>query len=129
MNLGHKYVYDIELVSIYDGDTIRVNVDLGFGHFWKGEDGKGLKLRLYGINAPEVKGKEKIQGLKAKEALEKLLTGSKLILQSHYDKTGKYGRYLATIYVTTVYEDGSGTELLNVNKWLVENGFAEYKEY
>lgn len=133
--LGHKYVYDVELVSIYDGDTVRVNIDLGFGHIWKGDDGKGVKLRLYGINTPELRGDEKEEGLKSKEALVELLKDKDLILKTHKDSTGKYGRYLATLYIPIVTEkethDGFeySTTYLNVNDWLVENGHAEYKNY
>lgn len=131
----HKYIYDIEVLSVYDGDTIRVSIDLGFGLQWKGEDGKGVKLRLYGINTPEVRGKEKEKGLESKQALIDLLKGKRVILKTHKDARGKYGRYLATLFIQTVNEtelhDGLvyNTVFLNVNDWLVENNFAKYKKY
>jgi micrococcal nuclease len=128
-HFNHKYIYDVEVVSIYDGDTVRVNIDLGFGHVWKGTDGKGVKLRLYGINTPEVRGKERPEGLKSKQALVDLLKGNEVILKTHKDSTGKYGRYLATLYVNILNENNEASDTINVNEWLVENGYAEYRNY
>ena len=87
-----KYTYDVEVVSVYDGDTIRVNIDLGFGHVWKGSDGKGVKIRLFGINTPEVRGEQREEGLKSKQYLINLLSGERVVLKTRRDKTGKYGR-------------------------------------
>lgn len=43
----HLYHYRARLVSVYDGDTIRVDLDLGMG-IWR----NNIALRLYGINTP-----------------------------------------------------------------------------
>lgn len=126
--LGNKYIYNVNLRSIYDGDTVRVDVDFGFGHLWRGSDGKGVKLRLYGINTPEVRGEEREQGLVSKQALIDLIGDRRLILQSVKDRTGKYGRYLAILWIETLNESND-TEYINVNDWLVENGYAEKKQY
>lgn len=116
--INHRFIYDIEVVSVYDGDTIRVNIDLGFGVILKG-DGKGVKLRLWGINTPEVRGTERTEGLKSKEALILMLKDKKVTLKTIRDKTGKYGRYLAILYIDDV----------NINEKLVSEGFAEKRMY
>ena len=115
-----KYTYNIEVVSIYDGDTIRVNIDLGFGHIWKGSDGKGVKIRLYGIDTPEVRGVERPEGLKSKQALIDLLEGKSVVLKTIKDKTGKYGRYLGELYI-----QNDDSEWKNVNETLVKDGYAK----
>ncbi len=45
------YNYKAVVKSVYDGDTCTVDIDLGLGTWVHGE-----KLRLYRINAPEVRG-------------------------------------------------------------------------
>ena len=119
----NKYTYNIEVVSVYDGDTVRVNIDLGFGHIWKGSDGKGVKIRLHGINTPEVRGVERPEGLKSKQYLIDLIEGKSVVLKTIKDKTGKYGRYLGILYV------GEGDSWKNINETLVSEGYAIHKTY
>ena len=116
----NKYTYNVEVVSVYDGDTIRVNIDLGFGHVWKGSDGKGVKIRLYGINTPEVRGVERPEGLKSKQYLIDLIEGKSVVLKTIKDKTGKYGRYLGELYI-----QNDDSEWKNVNETLVKEGYAK----
>ncbi len=54
----------IEIVRIYDGDTVFVNINLGMNITMN-----NISIRLYGINTPEVKGVEREEGLKSKDAL------------------------------------------------------------
>lgn len=104
------YLYNAVVTSIYDGDTIRVNIDLGF-NFWKMNE----TIRLSGIDAPELRGIERPLGLKSKEWLEKKIPiGSKIIIQTEKDKQEKYGRYLGTIWA-----DG-----VNINLQMMEEKFA-----
>ena len=51
------YHYKAFVTQVYDGDTVTVDIDLGL-HTWM----KGEKLRLYRINAPELRGEEKEAG-------------------------------------------------------------------
>ena len=118
--MEYLYHYKAEVVSVYDGDTIRVIIDLGFGFSNRGSRGKGTSIRLYGINTPEVRGVERPEGLIAKKALLDLIEGKTVTLRTIKDKTGKYGRYLGII----ILEDGT-----NVNDWLVDNGYAVKAEY
>lgn len=52
------YIYHAVVRSIYDGDTLRVDIDCGF-NIWQ----RNVSLRLKGINAPEVRGEQKAQGI------------------------------------------------------------------
>ncbi|MFK7785354.1 MAG: thermonuclease family protein [Crocinitomicaceae bacterium] len=114
------YHYKARVLSVYDGDTARVAIDLGFGIEWKGSDGRGLSIRLFGLDAPEIRGSEREDGLKSRDALREKILEKTIVLKTIKDATGKYGRYLGVI----LSEEG-----LNVNEWLIENGFAEAKEY
>jgi endonuclease YncB( thermonuclease family) len=51
------YIYKAKVTDVYDGDTITVDIELGF--YTKLQD---QKIRLYGINTPEMKGSDKIKG-------------------------------------------------------------------
>ena len=116
MNL---YYYRARVKSVYDGDTCTVDIDLGLRVWLKGE-----KLRLYGINAPELSGSERPEGLKSRDYLRSLIDGQDILIETHRDKRGKYGRYLASIFI----QQDSGN-WLNVNEELVQKGFAVFKEY
>ena len=115
------YTYRAKLVKVIDGDTIKCDIDLGF-NMWK----KNINVRFAGINAPETRTRDKVEkakGLAAKAEVQRLMDESHdLILFVH--ELGKYGRPIADIEILT-----GDLELLNVNKHLVENGFAELKEY
>lgn len=113
------YHYKAKVTSVYDGDTCTVDIDLGI-HTWV----RGEKLRLHRINAPEMRGSEKAEGKKSRDFLRGQIQNKEVTLQTIKDKKGKYGRYLAEIWI----ENEKG-EFVNVNDLLVEKGFAEYKEY
>lgn len=112
------YNYRAKVNSVYDGDTIRVDIDLGLKTWVKNES-----LRLARINAPEVRGSEKVKGKASRDFLRKLILGKEVIVETLMDEKGKYGRYLAEIWLK---DDG---EYTNVNDLLVEKGHASYKEY
>lgn len=103
--------------SIYDADTIRFDIDLGFGINLVNQI-----VRLYGIDAWELRGEEREKGLVARDAVIDQFDkrGPDVILTTYKDKKGKYGRWLATVG----WEDG-----LNLNDWLVAEGHAETASY
>ncbi len=113
------YQYKAKVVSVYDGDTIRVNIDLGFGIIQKGNKGRGLSLRLHRINAPEMRGVEKKEGKKSRDFLREKILGKEIIVKTIKDNKGKYGRYLAEIFIDNE----------NINDVLVKKGYAKYKQY
>jgi len=107
------YEYKAMITKVYDGDTITADIDLGFGIVTKKQ-----KIRLLGINTPEVRGSEKPQGIISRDALRQRILGKEVIIKTSKDKKGKYGRWLGEVFV----EDE------NVNQWLITEGYAkEYK--
>jgi micrococcal nuclease len=113
------YFYKARVTKVYDGDTCTVDIDLGL-HIWT----NGEKIRLYRINAPEIRGSERPEGLKSRDFLRSLILDKDIILQTIKDTKGKYGRYLGEIWVQN--ETG---EYFNVNDRLVEEGYAIYQKY
>ncbi len=112
------YFYKAHINSVYDGDTCRIDVDLGL-HTWIRDE----PVRLRRINAPEVRGAERPRGLEARDFLRELILGKDVLIETFKDKKGKYGRYLVEIWLE---QDG---EYRNVNDMMVVAGFAVYKEY
>ena len=88
--------YDVVLLKCVDGDTVDVDIDLGFGVWLKDE-----RVRIMGIDTPESRTSDKVEkvfGLAAKNRLKELLeNGGKLITtenKSGEDMKGKFGRIL-----------------------------------
>jgi len=117
-----KYTYSAIVTDVYDGDSITVDISLGFG-IWT----KGMKIRLSGIDTPEIRGEEREAGLVSRDVLREIILNKEVIIKTEKDKTGKYGRYLGTVFVSPTYlnESDNNEELVNVNEWLVTNNYAE----
>lgn len=116
----HLYVYRADVLDVYDADTLTLLVDLGFDIHMR------QKVRLFGIDAWEVRGSERPKGLAARNRVRELLSEGTVLFRSIKDGsriTGKYGRYLAVIYVR------QGGAYINLNDLLVEEGHAEYVNY
>lgn len=113
------YHYKAVVRKVYDGDTCTVDIDLGLGNWIHGE-----KIRLLRINAPEVRGEERPEGLRSRNFLWSKIQGKEVVLQTVKDKRGKYGRYLADIWLKDESDNW-----INVNDLLVQQGYAIYKEY
>jgi micrococcal nuclease len=102
MNL---YEYKARVIRVIDGDTVELLVDLGFGVHKKD------KFRIYGIDTPEVRYRrrgltdeeweaEKLAGKAASAYASELLPlDAEVIVHTHKDDQGKYGRYLAEIKI------------------------------
>ena len=90
--------YKCEILRVIDGDTVDVDIDLGFGVWMRKE-----RVRIHGIDTPESRTRdkeEKIYGLAAKEIVKSYLkAGSDQLLQTEKDKTGKFGRILGKFLV------------------------------
>lgn len=106
------YTYRVkEVVKVIDGDTIDVQLDVGFATYVR------KRLRFMGINTWEKSGAEKEKGLLAKARLEELLDGAdNIYVQTIMDSQGKYGRLLAYVWVETT------DKLTLVNTLLIEEG-------
>jgi micrococcal nuclease len=104
------YTYRAFVTGVYDGDSITADVDLGFH-----TSIKGVKFRLANIDTPEIRGEEREQGLISKAAVVERILNKWVIIKTEKDKKGKYGRYLATVYIDD----------LNLNEWLLQEGLAK----
>ena len=111
------YEYRCKVAHIVDGDTVDVDIDLVFGVWMKKQ-----RIRLYGIDTPESRTRdleEKKYGLAAKEFLTGMLDHEAgIILKTHKDKEGKFGRILGELWRTTNYADQS------INEYMVEKSHA-----
>ena len=109
--------YKVEVLRVVDGDTVDVDIDLGFSTWLKKQ-----RIRLYGVDTPESRTRdleEKKYGLAAKEYVKKFLDDKWLILKTEtYDAEGKFGRILGSLYRTTNYSD------MSVNEYLIEKHHA-----
>jgi micrococcal nuclease len=119
-NENYLYHYKAKVLEIYDADTIRVELNLGFGLVWRGSDNRGVEIRLYGLNAPEMKGSDKNKGTISRDKLREQLLNQEITLKTIKDKSEKFGRYLGII----IKEDGT-----NINEWLINEGLAIKKDY
>jgi len=84
-----------EVISIYDGDTFRVNINS-----YPPIIGKKMSIRLNGVDTPEIKGKctkEKTLARKAKQLTVSTLRGAKKVELRNMQK-GKYFRIVADVY-------------------------------
>jgi micrococcal nuclease len=114
----HLYHYRAQVTDVYDGDTCTVDIDLGLSTWVRGE-----KVRLNRINAPEVKGAQRADGLKSRDFLRELIGGNEVLLHTIKDTKEKYGRYLGELWVE---KDGAW---IHVNDEMVNKGFAVYQKY
>ena len=98
------YEYRVKNIRVIDGDTVDVDIDLGFDVWMKKQ-----RIRLYNIDTPESRTRDKIEkvfGLASKKRLEEILSMSDdIILRSVQDARGKFGRILGDF----VIDDLSGT--------------------
>lgn len=110
------YKYEATVRRWVDGDTVDVDIDLGFGIIFHNQ-----RIRLYGIDAYESRTRdldEKEKGLAATAFVNEMApVGSKVTLITY--KEGKYGRILGEIFI-----DGD----TNLNMLLTEKGHAERYE-
>ena len=106
------YRYNVTVTRVVDGDTVDVDIDLGFGMTYKKQ-----RVRMMGIDTPESRTRdleEKFYGKQSKYFLEDLLKDQKIQLVSH-DK-GKFGRILGELFI-------EGNEL-SINQQMIDNYHA-----
>ena len=107
------FEYKCKLVKVVDGDTVDVDIDLGFGVWLQNQ-----RIRLYGIDTPESRtsdAEEKKYGLAAKQRMQEWLDGGNLKIVTHKDAKGKFGRILGELWY-------AGTH--NINQKLIDNHHA-----
>jgi micrococcal nuclease len=110
------FEYYVKKVSkVVDGDTIDVDIDLGFDISFSS------RVRLAGIDTPESRTADKIEkalGLESKEYLKKAIDGSKTVVikTEKMDSSEKYGRILGWVFL-----DGSE---ISINQKMIDEGYA-----
>ena len=117
------YEYRVKIVKVIDGDTVDVDIDLGFGVMLNDE-----RVRIMGIDTPESRTRDKVEkvfGKAAKKALQDILGAIAAPLNMigqlrcpEADSRGKFGRILGDFIV-----DRNG-ESISVVQALVEDGHA-----
>ena len=110
------FEYKCKLIKVIDGDTIDVDIDLGFGVWLRKQ-----RVRLYGIDTPESRTRdleEKKYGRAAKEFLVKWTGAGELRIKTHKDERGKFGRILGELWRTSNYTDKS------INTYMIEKHHA-----
>ena len=107
------YEYKCKMVKVVDGDTVDVDIDLGFGVWLQKQ-----RIRLYGIDTPESRTSdsvEKLYGKAATEFLIKWTNAGDLTLKTFKDGKGKFGRILGELWFGSEH---------NINQLLVDNHHA-----
>ena len=106
--------YDVVVIKVVDGDTVDVDIDLGFGVTLTDE-----RVRIMGIDTPESRTRDKVEDLfgeAAKARLKVLMKdGGKLITtedRKGEDMKGKFGRILGDFKVDYNGEMKKVTEIL-----------------
>ena len=97
------YEYKCKILRVVDGDTVDVDIDLGFG-VWMHKE----RVRMMGIDTPESRTRDRVEkafGIASKDRLKELLPiGSIQVLKTEIDrsgedKKGKFGRILGDFLV------------------------------
>lgn len=134
------YDYNCTIERVIDGDTVDIDIDVGFGIILKSR-----RVRIAGINAPETRTRDLIEkqfGLASKKRAEELLpVGSKQVLLTKLDEDGditegKFGRILADFEIdnscfsdimlqeghAVSYGDSSKEQIMANREKLLESG-------
>jgi micrococcal nuclease len=110
------YEYRVKkLINVIDGDTIDVDIDLGF------DISLLRRVRMAGIDTPESRTTdkaEKVLGLEAKEYLKKMMKDAKtIVIKTELpDSSEKYGRILGWVYIDSATK--------SINEQMIEDGYA-----
>ena len=117
------YEYKCKVLRVVDGDTVDVDIDLGFGVWLHRE-----RVRVMGIDTPESRTRDKVEkkfGLAAKSHVKDMLPiGSIQTLKTEVDKSGedakgKFGRILGDFLLDQ--EDGTVKRMTEI---MIEDGHA-----
>tara|TARA_B100000035_G_scaffold296951_1_gene289312 strand:+ start:1141 stop:1632 length:492 start_codon:yes stop_codon:yes gene_type:complete len=118
--------YDVKLVKVVDGDTVDVDIDLGFG-IWLHDE----RVRIMGIDTPESRTRDKVEDLfgeAAKARVKELFESSQLKLITTEDRKGedmkgKFGRVLGDFELEYKNKDNSYS-IRRLTQVMIEEGHA-----
>ena len=128
---SEMYEYQVkEIVRVVDGDTVDVDIDLGFGVWLKNE-----RVRIMGIDTPESRTRDKVEkifGLAAKDRVEELIKKDMILktfaAKDGEDMKGKFGRILGDFMVgekmltEILIQEGHAVKYFGQNKADIERG-------
>jgi micrococcal nuclease len=103
------YIYKAVITSVWDGDTCTADIDLGFGVILRKQ-----KLRLLGVDAPELRGDTLEEARASRDWLREQVLDKEVIIETFKDRKGKYGRWLAEIHLGDI----------NINNQMITEGHA-----
>ena len=107
------YDYNVTVKRVIDGDTVDVDIDLGFGVVLKKE-----RVRIMGIDTEESRTRDRVEDLfgeLAKARLKEILGEQTVLVCKKYDAKGKFGRILGD------FQTNDGRMVTDV---LIEEGHA-----
>jgi len=109
------FIYNCVVDRVVDGDTVDVDIDLGFGVWMKKQ-----RIRLMGVDTPEKRTSDPLEkqfGLLATSIVEAFCpVGEKILVETKLDGKGKYGRILGTLWVAD--------NAVNLNEFLITERYA-----
>ena len=114
------YEYKCKIRKVVDGDTVDIDIDLGF-NVWLNDE----RVRVMGIDTPESRTRDKVEkifGLAAKERVKKFVETDDIVLVTQkYDAKGKFGRILGDLrnshgdlLTSTLIEEGHAVKYLSL---------------
>jgi endonuclease YncB( thermonuclease family) len=116
------WLYHATCERVVDGDSIVLTIDAGFDVLLSKQS-----VRLYGIDTAEARGgtpELKALGLLAKDYVTQMVPeGSELLIRTHMDRKGKFGRILGELYLPEVL-DVEGFQDRSLNTILLEEMLA-----
>ena len=116
------YKYRAKVLRIIDGDTMDVDLDLGFDVVLAKQ-----RVRLYGIDTPESRTRDKVEkkfGLISKDYVKKRCpVGSKVVIGTHVgDERGKFGRILGEVFA--IDKETNVIEETSINRKMINESYA-----
>lgn len=119
------YEYRAIVTKVYDGDTITVDWDLGRKVWIRDESIRLVDKDGRGVDAPEVRGGDRPEGLRSRDYLRHLVLGREVIIKTRKDSQEKYGRYLASVWL----EDPHTGHRTDVVQLMLDRGLMVYQDY
>ena len=118
--------YDVKLIKVVDGDTVDVDIDLGFG-IWLHDE----RVRIMGIDTPESRTRDKVEDLfgeAAKARVKELFESEHIKLITEEDRKGedmkgKFGRILGD-FELEYKQENNAIVMKRLTQVMIEEGHA-----
>jgi|TARA_B100000768_G_scaffold87726_1_gene82439 micrococcal nuclease len=128
------YEYKCKIRKVVDGDTVDIDIDLGF-NVWLNDE----RVRVMGIDTPESRTRDKVEkifGLAAKERVQQFVESDNIVLVTQkYDAKGKFGRILGDLrnshgdlLTSILIEEGHAVKYSGGNKEVIQKLHLENRE-